>query len=70
MSTLGFLFSLYNESFATLSSVRSGESCLSKDKRETPLTSSTEINQTRKLGRNTRKVVCSSLILDLVVEQV
>ena len=47
---------VYNGSSATLSPWRSGESCLSKDQRETPVTSSTEVNQTgvesenRKLG--------------------
>ena len=47
---------VYSGSPATLSPWRSGESCLSKDQRETPLMSSTEVNQTgvesenRKLG--------------------
>ena len=40
-----FIF-FYSGSSATLSPWRSGESCLSKDQRETPLTRSTEVNQT------------------------
>ena len=46
MIRVGLLFSLYSGSSATLSYRRSGESCLSKDQRETPLTYSTEVNQT------------------------
>ena len=46
MIRVGLLFSLYSGFSATLSHGRSGESCLSKDQREIPLTSSTEINQT------------------------
>ena len=38
------LFSLYSGSSTTLSPWRSGESCLSKNQRETSLTSSTEVN--------------------------
>ena len=37
---------IYSGSSATLSPCRSGESYLSKDQRETPLTSSKEVNQT------------------------
>ena len=37
---------VYIGSSATLSPWRSSESCLSRDQRETPLTSSTEVNQT------------------------
>ena len=37
---------VYSGSSAILSPWRSGESCLSKDQRETLLTSSTEVNQT------------------------
>ena len=40
-----FIF-FYSGSSATLSPWKSGESCLSKDQRETPLTCSTEVNQT------------------------
>ena len=40
-----FIF-FYSGSSATLSPWRSGESCLSKDQRETPLTCSIEVNQT------------------------
>ena len=40
-----FIF-FYSGSSATLSPWRRGESCLSKDERETPLTYSTEVNQT------------------------
>ena len=40
-----FIF-FYSGSSATLSPRRSGESCLSKDQRETPLTHSTKVNQT------------------------
>ena len=36
-------------SSATLSPWRSGESCLSKEQRETPLTRPTEVKQTRKV---------------------
>ena len=46
MIRVGLLFSLYSGSSAILSHRRSGESCLSKDQRETPLTCSTEVNQT------------------------
>ena len=37
---------VYSGSSATLSPWESGESCLSKDQRKTPLTSSTKVNQT------------------------
>ena len=40
-----FIF-FYSQSYVTLSPWRSGESCLSKDQRKTPLTCSTEVNQT------------------------
>ena len=40
------LFFLYSGSPATLSPRRSGESCLSKNQWEIPLTSLTEVNQT------------------------
>ena len=40
-----FIF-FHSGSSATLSPWRSGESCLSKDQKETPLTCSTEVNQT------------------------
>ena len=46
MIRAGLLFFLYSGSSTTLSHGRSGESCLSKDQRETPLTCSTEVNQT------------------------
>ena len=36
-------------SSATLSPWRSGESCLSKEQRETPLTRTTEVKQTREV---------------------
>ena len=37
---------IYSGSSATLSPWRSGKSCLSKEQRETPLMSSTKVNQT------------------------
>ena len=46
MIRVGHLFSLYSGSSATLSDRRSGESYLSKDQKEIPLTCSTEVNQT------------------------
>ena len=46
MVRVGHLFSLYSGSSAILSHGRSGESCHSKDQRETLLTSSIEVNQT------------------------
>ena len=45
MIRVGLLFFLYSGSSATLSHERSGESCLSKDQRETPLMCSIEVNQ-------------------------
>ena len=38
-----------SESSATLSPWKSGESCLSKEQRETPLTRPTEVKQTREV---------------------
>ena len=46
MIRVGLLFSLHSGSLVTLSHGRSGESCLSKDQKETPLTCSTKVNQT------------------------
>ena len=45
------LFFLYSGSSTTLCPWKSGESCLSKDQRETPLTCSTKVNQTCEKGR-------------------
>ena len=47
MLMLGFLFSLYSESSTTLNLGRFDGSCVSKDQKKTPLTSSTYVNQTR-----------------------
>ena len=52
---LGFSFSLCSGSSAILSSRRSDESCLSKDQRKIPLTSSIEVNQTSELEGLGRK---------------
>ena len=46
VSMLDFYFSLLSGSLAILSHKRNSEFCLSKDQNETPLTSSTEANQT------------------------
>ena len=67
---LGFLFFFYSGSFATLSLGRSGESCLSKDQKETPLASSTKVNQTSKLGVYTGKPVGSGLFLNPVNKRI
>ena len=58
------LFFLYSESFATLSPWRSGESCLSKDLKETPLTCSTEVNQTPLCVMKSGSLESSELKLD------
>ena len=55
-----FIF-FYSGSSTTLSPWRSGESCLSKDQRETPLTCSTEVNQTPLCVMKSRSLESSGL---------
>ena len=58
------LFFFYSGSSTTLSPSRSGESCLSRDQRETPLMCSTEVNQTSLYVVKSGSLESSGLKLD------